>query len=266
MTDHHDSNHNDTNAGEEHPNTTPRAGHDGHDTGSNAGDDLDWAAFAAEHANDLQDVERSRNARRFEKHAQRKEKEALLSVDDLDAGTFTDDKVPLHQRGPRDHGGRSWLDTDDVMDEYGDDFVPPNPKIGRVIASKLVFWILLVAGVAGIIASVFVPALATFLGSIFGLCALVGAPASSSNTRGTPRRAPTCSTTARGCDDGARPHRTGTAMVRPWTWRSRSTCRTGPRPCRNRRCSRRAHTPHGTARRVCRRRPGCRLPRWRTQR
>ena len=60
------------------------------------------------------------------------------------------------------------------MDEYGDDFVPPNPKIGRVIASKLVFWILLVAGVAGIIASVFVPALATFLGSIFGLCALVG--------------------------------------------------------------------------------------------
>ena len=46
MTDHHDSNHNDTNAGEEHPNTTPRAGHDGHDTGSNAGDDLDWAAFA----------------------------------------------------------------------------------------------------------------------------------------------------------------------------------------------------------------------------
>lgn len=100
MTDHHDSNHNDTNAGEEHPNTTPRAGHDGHDTGSNAGDDLDWAAFAAEHANDLQDVERSRNARRFEKHAQRKEKEALLSVDDLDAGTFTDDKVPLHQRGP----------------------------------------------------------------------------------------------------------------------------------------------------------------------
>ena len=146
MTDHHDSNHNDTNAGEEHPNTTPRAGHDGHDTDSNAGDDLDWAAFAAEHANDLQDVERSRNARRFEKHAQRKEKEALLSVDDLDAGTFTDDKVPLHQRGPRDHGGRSWLDTDDVMDEYGDDFVPPNPKIGRVNASKLVFWILLVAG------------------------------------------------------------------------------------------------------------------------
>ena len=28
-----------------------------------------------------------------------------FSVDDLDAGTFTDDKVPLHQRGPRDHGG-----------------------------------------------------------------------------------------------------------------------------------------------------------------
>ena len=31
------------------------------------------------------------------------------------------------------------------------------------------------AGVIGIIASVFVPALASILGSIFGLCALVGA-------------------------------------------------------------------------------------------
>ena len=61
------------------------------------------------------------------------------------------------------------------MDRYGDDFVPPNPEIGHVNLSKLVFWILLVAGVIGIIASVFVPALASILGSIFGLCALVGA-------------------------------------------------------------------------------------------
>ena len=61
------------------------------------------------------------------------------------------------------------------MDRYGDDFVPPNPEIGHVKLSKLVFWILLVAGVIGIIASVFVPALASILGSIFGLCALVGA-------------------------------------------------------------------------------------------
>ena len=50
------------------------------------------------------------------------------------------------------------------MDRYGDDFVPPNPEIGHVKPSKLVFWILLVAGVIGIIASVFVPAFLTYSG------------------------------------------------------------------------------------------------------
>lgn len=78
-------------------------------------------------------------------------------------------------RGPRDFTGSSWLDTDSVMDRYGDDFVPPSPEIGHVKLSKLVFWALLVAGVIGIIASAFMPALAAILGSIFGLCALVGA-------------------------------------------------------------------------------------------
>ena len=138
-------------------------------------DDLDaaWAEFADSHADDLKAVERSRSAKRFEKHAQRREKEALLSIDDLDQGTFTND-APANGRGPRDFTGSSWLDTDRVMDRYGDDFVPPNPEIGHVKLSKLVSWILL-AGVIGIIASVFVPALASILGSIFGLCALVGA-------------------------------------------------------------------------------------------
>lgn len=145
--------------------------------GDGVGDDLDsaWASFAQAHADDLKDVEHSRSARRFEKHAQRKEKEALLSVKDLDNGAFVDDMVPLHQRGPRDHTSSSWLDTDDVMDRYGDDFVPPNPQIGPIQASKLVFWVLLVAGILGVIASVFIPALAAVLGTVFGVCALIGA-------------------------------------------------------------------------------------------
>ena len=111
--------------------------------------------------------------KRFEKHAQRREKEALLSIQDLDQGTFTDDTP--QGRGPRDFTGSSWLDTDSVMDRYGDDFTPPNPSIGHVKISKLVFWVLLIAGVAGIIASAFMPALAGILGSIFGVCALIGA-------------------------------------------------------------------------------------------
>ena len=156
---------NNSNDDEERPNDASHGG-------GSPMDDLDaaWAEFADSHA----DVERSRSAKRFEKHAQRREKEALLSIDDLDQGTFTND-APANGRGPRDFTGSSWLDTDRVMDRYGDDFVPPNPEIGHVKLSKLVFWILLVAGVIGIIASVFVPALASILGSIFGLCALVGA-------------------------------------------------------------------------------------------
>ena len=50
-----------------------------------------WAAFEAEHRADLHDVASSRQAKKFEKQAKKREKEALLSVDDLDIGSFTDD-------------------------------------------------------------------------------------------------------------------------------------------------------------------------------
>ncbi|RSX51342.1 hypothetical protein [Bifidobacterium samirii] len=159
---------NNSNAGDERPNPTP-----------NDGDDLDaaWESFARGHADELRDVERSRSAKRFERHAQRKEKEMLVSIEQLDEGVFTDDRISMgaRARGPRDTTNSSWLDADDVMDRYGSDFTPPNPSIGPVKTSKLVFWILLVAGIAGIIASVFVPTLAALLGSVFGLCALIGA-------------------------------------------------------------------------------------------
>ena len=141
---------NNSNADEERPNAAPNGG----EGASSNADDLDaaWAEFASSHADDLQAVEHSRSAKRFEKHAQRREKEALLSIQDLDQGTFTDDTP--QGRGPRDFTGSSWLDTDSVMDRYGDDFTPPNPSIGHV---KIM------------------PALAGILGSIFGVCTLIGA-------------------------------------------------------------------------------------------
>ena len=109
---------NNSNADEERPNAAPNGG----EGASSNADDLDaaWAEFASSHADDLQAVEHSRSAKRFEKHAQRREKEALLSIQDLDQGTFTDDTP--QGRGPRDFTGSSWLDTDSVMDRYGDDF------------------------------------------------------------------------------------------------------------------------------------------------
>lgn len=186
---------NNSNDDEERPNDASHGG-------GSPMDDLDaaWAEFADSHADDLKAVERSRSAKRFEKHAQRREKEALLSIDDLDQGTFTND-APANGRGPRDFTGSSWLDTDRVMDRYGDDFVPPNPEIGHVKLSKLVFWILLVAGVIGIIASVFVPALASILGSI-SVCVRWSAPlASSCSIKGIVKRVPTNSMMEHASDD-----------------------------------------------------------------
>lgn len=150
--------------------TQPR--HTPDDGGSPADLDEAWAAFEAEHRDELNDVAASRNAKRFEKHAERREKEAVINAQDLSPEAFS--STGAHH-GPRDFTGSSWLDTDAVMDRYGDDFVPPNPHIGTVKGSKLAFWILLIAGIAGVIASVFVPSLTGLLGTVFGVATLLGA-------------------------------------------------------------------------------------------
>lgn len=175
---------NNTNAGDERTSPAPdgdgATGGSGNGKGNGTGNgtadlgnlDEAWAAFQAEHKDDLDDVASSRNAKRFEKHAERKEKEMLLHVRDLSPESFS---RTGSTHGPRDFTGSSWLDTDDVMDSAGDDFVPPNPEIGPVKWSKLLFWIMLVVGVAGVIASAFLPALTWILSPVFGLCLIIGA-------------------------------------------------------------------------------------------
>ncbi|MBT1172126.1 hypothetical protein JS528_01875 [Bifidobacterium sp. MA2] len=165
---------NNTNAGDER--TNPAPGGNGAAGNARKGPDLGnlneaWAAFQAEHKDDLDAVASSRNAKRFEKHAERREKEMLLHVRDLDPSSFS---RTGSTHGPRDFTGSSWLDADTVLDA-GEDFVPPNPSIGPVRKSKLVFWIMLIAGVAGIIVSAFLPFLTWILSPIFGLCMLIGA-------------------------------------------------------------------------------------------
>ncbi|MDN5632639.1 MAG: hypothetical protein SOI13_04820 [Bifidobacterium mongoliense] len=157
--------------------TDPNNSNDEHDRptqdGAGHDDDALWSDFERDHAHDLDDIARSREAKRFEHHAKRQEKKALLSVNDLDNGAFTDDAAHAGA-GPRDFTGSSWLDTDDVMDRFGDDFVPPNPTIGHVKTTTLVFWILLVVGVLGVILSTLVPSWTGLLGTVFGTCALLG--------------------------------------------------------------------------------------------
>ena len=148
--------------------------------------DLDaaWAAFEAEHQADLHDVASSRQAKKFEKQAKKREKEALLSVDDLDIGSFTDDArggKKGKQSGPRDFTGSSWLDTDNVMDAYDDGgFTPPNPDLGPVKASTVLLTALLIIGLAGETVMIFVPGLnaipllGALLNILFGLGVILG--------------------------------------------------------------------------------------------
>ncbi|WP_314686748.1 hypothetical protein [uncultured Bifidobacterium sp.] len=128
--------------------------------------DEEWARFERSHEDDLRDVAGSRAAKRFERHARRQKRKALLSVKDLDDGSFTDDLGA--GRGPRDFTGPSILDAPD------DDFTPPNPSLGRPRTSLLVFAVLLVAGIAGVIAAAFLPSLAGALGTICGTAAVIG--------------------------------------------------------------------------------------------
>ena len=146
-----------------------------------------WAAFEAEHQADLNDVASSRQAKKFEKQAKKREKEALLSVDDLDIGSFTDDARPGRgrrggkQSGPRDFTGSSWLDTDNVMDTYDDGgFTPPNPDLGPVKASTVLLVALLIIGLVGETVMIFVPGLnaipllGALLNILFGLGVILG--------------------------------------------------------------------------------------------
>ena len=157
---------NNTNDDAVRPNHTPD------DESSQAELDEAWAAFEAEHKDDLADVAASRSAKRFEKHAERRDKEAVVNARDLSPEAFSSTGA---NHGPRDFTGSSWLDADEVMDQYDDGFTEPNPTIGPIKRSKLLFWALLLIGIAGIIATAFLPAFAGILGTVFGACTLIGA-------------------------------------------------------------------------------------------
>lgn len=126
----------------------------------------------------------SRQARKFEKQAKKREKEALLSVNDLDIGSFTDDVRPGRggrRSGPHDFTGSSWLDVDNGMDAHDDGgFTPPNPDLGPVRTSTMLLVTLLVVGLVGEMVMVFVPGLNSIpllgplLNILFGLGVLLG--------------------------------------------------------------------------------------------
>lgn len=67
----------------------------------------------------------------------------------------------------------SWLDTDRVMDDWGEDFVPPNPRINLKDKTLVTLWVLFALGVVGIIVSVVIPSFTGWISSIAGVCLLI---------------------------------------------------------------------------------------------
>ncbi|MBW3087365.1 hypothetical protein KIH77_01210 [Bifidobacterium sp. 82T24] len=155
--------------GNKDSNANPPSSNDG----ANDDERRQWEEFISSHENDLDEVARSRSARKFDKAARKAEKKkAQFNVQDLKAEAFA--QAPPAGRGPRDFRNSSWLDVDEMMD--GDStFTPPNPSLGPISGSGLLFVILLVAGVLGLVAAVLLPSMASLLGTVCGVMTLIGA-------------------------------------------------------------------------------------------
>ena len=175
-------------------------------------DDMDfeseWNDFIEEYGDELDDVLRSRLAKHFKKHVEKdlkkkleleaKRKEAAIKAQHLQDGEkvaknkfsfknlsskesyispkrMQDSHVQfVNPQGPRDNTRSSWLDVDETMDDYGDDFVPPNPTLENIPLTTAILWIVFALGIAGIIFCAFVPSLSTIIGIASGLFILIG--------------------------------------------------------------------------------------------
>lgn len=164
--------------------------------------DHDWSAFMSEYADDLNDVLRSRIAKSFEKHVQKELKEqekretAVRSAyehtnnapkNNFSLKNLSSQKsyiIPQRMQdshiqfvtphGPRDNIRSSWLDLDNTMEDYGEDFVPPNPHFDNVSLITVLLWLMFVAGIVGVILCAFLPLLASIIGIASGLLILLG--------------------------------------------------------------------------------------------
>ena len=139
-----------------------------HDNENNNGDDSlnqnfndDWSQFISEHKKEFKELEKSKSAKIFRKRIN----EATKPLSRIEYA---------NKPGPRDNTQISWLDVDKTMDEYGDDFIAPNPHFKNVSITLIVLWLMFILGVLGVILSVLVPYFAIYSGTISALLFLIG--------------------------------------------------------------------------------------------
>lgn len=157
-------------------------------TGPTGSDGFSWESFLSDHADEIGGLESSRTARKFVRKAEKSDrKEAgrlLTDASRFDPSVFVVPPNPHIARSPHGapgspvgHGPRdfatSWLDAEDVLGRRGG-FVPPNPHIARSSMTIVAMTVLLVLGVFGIVASVMVPALSWWLGTVSGALLVLG--------------------------------------------------------------------------------------------
>jgi hypothetical protein len=169
---------------------------------TNAAGSDDWDSFLAEHENDLGSLEESRAAKKFEKQAEKAERNALLDANDLKAHAFTmQSRIQAQQRMQAEEAPRgyrsSWLDADKVLDDASP-FVPPDPDVSDIRKSSILFGILFVLGIAGVVVSAFLPGVIAFVAPVAGVLLIIGAAGLFTRLRGHSR------TKSNPFDDGAR--------------------------------------------------------------
>ena len=135
-------------------------------TGS-AAENGEWENFLNSHADELNSLESSRTARKFEKKARQSEKKAALKAEDLRQGSF------VGGAGPRDFRGSSWLDTDEVMDGSST-FTPPDPDLSDLGRSRIVYIIMTVLGLVCFFLTLLIPEWSRLTGILAGLLLLIG--------------------------------------------------------------------------------------------
>ncbi|KJY64330.1 hypothetical protein [Bifidobacterium polysaccharolyticum] len=135
-------------------------------TGSSQGND-EWMDFLNSHADELGSLESSKTAKEFEKKARKSEKKAALRAEDLKRDSF------VGGSGPRDFQGRSWLDTDEVMDQSSN-FAPPNPDLSDLGKRRMAFIIMTVLGLVCFFLTILIPRWSGLTGLLAGLLLLIG--------------------------------------------------------------------------------------------
>ena len=136
-------------------------------TGSATDDDRAWESFLADHADDLEELDGTRAARRFEREAKKQDRLRHERYKEEARREYEEMSRPDTGDGPRDF-------RTSALDDHPDDhFTPPDPNI-ETDSYTVAYVALLILGVALTLVALLVPAVPHALWTVGGLLMLLG--------------------------------------------------------------------------------------------